>query len=91
MEIFNYFNKIWEFINTTDNTLQAVEENLVDLVWTAEQPARTSNAIITLSTTITGKTIGEKVTEIRQEMTEKSADVLVITALDEVACEYYSF
>lgn len=34
-----------------------------------------------------GKTCGEKVEEVRQKMTEKSATILLVTALDEIACK----
>lgn len=36
---------------------------------------------------MTGKTINEKIEKIRSEMTNKGANVLVVTALDEVACK----
>lgn len=41
-------------------------------------------------TFVAGKTAGQKITELRQKMAEKKASALVITALDEVACEYNS-
>ncbi len=36
---------------------------------------------------MTGKTIHEKIEKVRSEMSNKGANVLVVTALDEVACE----
>lgn len=68
------------------NTLVAVDGNLVDAVWT-DQPKQTSNTIIALGTAITGRTIGDKLGAIRSAMAERHAEVLVVTALDEVACE----
>lgn len=68
------------------NQLVAVEGNLVDLIW-SDQPPQTSNRIITLGTEITGKTVADKLADIRREMLEAHAEVLVVTALDEVACE----
>lgn len=73
-------------LDESGNQLVAVEGNLVDQIW-ADQPPQTSNSIITLSTKITGKTVADKLAEIRREMVEAHAEVLVITALDEVACE----
>lgn len=60
--------------------------NLVDLVW-ATQPQRIFNQIISLDKTITGKTIADALKLIRSEMTEQNASILVVTALDEVACK----
>lgn len=35
-----------------------------------------------------GKKSGEKVEEVRQKMTEKNATILLVTALDEIACKF---
>lgn len=67
-----------------------ISDNLADKVW-SERPARTSNPIITLDTSITGKTIGLKLEEIRAEMKDKDCIVLVVTALDEIACKSTNF
>lgn len=37
---------------------------------------------------VTGRSLQEKVEDVRIEMAKKGADVLVITALDEVACRW---
>lgn len=63
-----------------------ISDNLVDKIWT-DRPARTSNPVIALETSITGKTIGLKLEEIRAEMRDKDCIVLVVTALDEIACK----
>jgi len=36
-----------------------------------------------------GKKCGEKVEEVRQKMTEKNATILLVTALDEIACKIF--
>lgn len=69
-----------------ENVLRSIDDNLIDRIW-IDRPKRTSNKIITLSTEMTGKTVNEKIEEIRSEMANKGANVLVVTALDEVACE----
>lgn len=38
---------------------------------------------------MTGKSINEKIERIRSDMTGKGANVLVVTALDEVACKLH--
>lgn len=67
--------------------MRSLDDNLIDRIW-LDRPKRTSNPIITLTTEMTGATINEKIAKIRSEMTEKGADVLVVTALDEVVCKY---
>lgn len=74
-------------LEDSGNELVAVEGNLIDRIW-CDQPPQTCNQIITLSTEITGKTVADKLAEIRQEMVDLQAEVLVVTALDEVACKF---
>uniref|UniRef100_A0A0P4VTN1 Xaa-Pro aminopeptidase 1 n=1 Tax=Scylla olivacea TaxID=85551 RepID=A0A0P4VTN1_SCYOL len=67
-------------------TLEAEEMNLVDLVWPQqERPKYSEDPIFVLETRFAGKSWEEKVREVRQEMVKKGADMLVVTALDEVA------
>ena len=37
---------------------------------------------------IVGKSWNDKVKEVREKMTKKKADALVVTALDEIACKH---
>ena len=48
----------------------------------------TSRYIFLLSDAIVGKSWHDKVKEVREKMTKKKADALVITALDEIACKH---
>ena len=66
--------------------MTAVKQNLVDLVW-EDQPVEPSNKVIALNIKYAGRTINEKLVDIRAKMNEQNAKVLVVTALDEVACE----
>lgn len=66
--------------------MTAVKENLVDMVWD-EQPAQPNNPVITLDVKFAGKLVSEKLVDIRAKMTEQGAKVMVVTALDEIACE----
>lgn len=52
-----------------------------------DQPPRKFNPIIQLDSSITGKKISDAVDLLRNIMQEKHSDLLVVTALDEVACE----
>lgn len=61
-----------------------IADNLVDAIW-SDRPARTSNPVIALETSIAGRTIKQKLVDIRAQMLDKSCGLLVVTALDEVA------
>lgn len=67
--------------------MTAVKENLVDKVWD-DQPAQPSNKVIPLNVKFAGKLVGQKLIEIREKMKEHSAKVLIVTALDEIACKF---
>lgn len=67
--------------------LESIEPNLIDLVW-YDQPARKYNPILALDTSITGRTIADKVAQIRHDMKANKCTAVVITALDDVACKY---
>lgn len=81
---FKFWNTMSNELDKQENTLVPVDQNLIDLVW-AEQPMMPSKKVINLDLKYAGRTVGNKLAEIRQEMTEKCADVVVLTALDEVA------
>lgn len=77
--------------NSFDNQgciMTAVKENLVDLVWD-DQPGLPTNPVITLDVQFAGKLVGQKLVEIRAKMAEQNAKVLVVTALDEIACKFF--
>jgi len=42
---------------------------------------------VVMDISFTGKSWHDKVKEVRETMTKKKADALVVTALDEVACK----
>ncbi|XP_075989661.1 xaa-Pro aminopeptidase ApepP-like isoform X2 [Anticarsia gemmatalis] len=68
--------------------LTPVQTNLIDEVRTQmgdPPPKRPNNDIIALPVQYTGKSAGQKISELRQKMVEKKVSALVITALDEVA------
>lgn len=77
-----------EQLREADVELRAVDVNLVDAVWGAAQPPQTAHAAVVLSTAFAGRTVADKVGELRKKMGDRHADVLVVTALDEVACKY---
>lgn len=60
--------------------------NLIDLVW-KDQPQRKFNPIISLDKSIAGKQIADALELIRKDMKDRHCSVLVVTALDEIACK----
>lgn len=59
------------------------EEDLVDLIW-KDRPLRKSEPVFTLDEEICGKTVEEKLTDVRRKMEEKKADNLVLSKLDDI-------
>ncbi|KAK7068099.1 Xaa-Pro aminopeptidase 2 [Halocaridina rubra] len=67
-------------------TLRAEETNLVDLVWPeGERPPHSTDPIFIHELQFAGKKWEKKVEEAREEMENKEADMMVLTALDEIA------
>ena len=62
----------------------AVDEDLIDLIWT-DRPDLSKEPVRILGVEHTGKTVTEKLTEIRNVMTEKGADVHLLTSLYDIA------
>ena len=62
-----------------------VEKNLIDHVWGNDQPPRPENAIVPLELEFAGISWEQKIGEVREQMLKKKADILVLSALDEVA------
>lgn len=81
------YNQLVSAFENEGCIVTAVKQNLVDLVWD-DQPGQVNNPLITLDVKFAGKLVSEKLVEIRRNMQEKNAKVLVVTALDEVACEF---
>lgn len=71
-------------LDVSGHSLVPVAQNLVDLIW-EERPSPPSRPLDSLSIIYTGKFWQEKIEDIRQDMSQKGATVLVITALDEIA------
>ncbi|KAI8043290.1 xaa-Pro aminopeptidase ApepP [Drosophila gunungcola] len=81
--------RVWKPIETELNAAECqlvpIEKNLIDEVWGADQPAQTSNPIITLKLEHSGVTIAKKWEVVRKQLKDKNVDALVVSALDEIA------
>jgi len=65
--------------------LEAVTENLVDLVWGADKPPRPSQQVVLLPQKYAGKDTAAKLHDLRKELEKKKAAGFVVSLLDEIA------
>ncbi|KAI1338074.1 putative Xaa-pro aminopeptidase P [Xylariaceae sp. FL0016] len=65
--------------------LAPVSENLVDLVWASERPARPSEPVIVLDQKYSGKDVESKLAELRKELEKRKSLGFVVSMLDEIA------
>lgn len=66
-------------------TLEHINSTSLDNIWIG-RPSRTSNPINELELHFCGKTVKQKLNEIREELRSKDCTILMLTALDEIAC-----
>ena len=71
-------------LKSPHSELVPVNMNLVDAIWD-EQPPPPANAIYQLPDEVTGRSVAEKLADIRKEMDAAGATLLVLTKLDEIA------
>ena len=81
-------NSAWgkrlEDIATEKNAKMAVDEDLIDIIWT-DRPALSKEPVRILDLTYTGKATVDKISDIRTVMEEKGADVHLLTSLYDIA------
>lgn len=65
-----------------------IECNLVDIVWGADQPNKTLKAIIPLDLEFCGETVADKWAKVKNQINEKKCEIMIVSALDEIACMY---
>lgn len=65
--------------------LVALSENLVDKVWGIDRPAIPTNKIFVHPEKYAGKSVREKLAELREEISKKKAAGMYVTMLDEIA------
>lgn len=65
--------------------LVALNENLVDAVWGSQRPARPNEPVKELSRGFAGKSIKNKLEDLRKELDKKQSAGFVVSMLDEVA------
>jgi Xaa-Pro aminopeptidase len=65
-------------------TLVSVDQNLVDQIWT-DRPRRPTEQVIVLSEKYAGKSLQDKLADLRKEIRKKKTAGMVVSMLDEVA------
>ncbi|KAL9090439.1 MAG: hypothetical protein Q9159_001969 [Coniocarpon cinnabarinum] len=68
--------------------LVAVKDNLVDVVWSADRPARPNEKVAVLPMQYAGKSIQDKLIQVRKELDKKKCAGFIISMLDEIAWLY---
>lgn len=84
----------WQTINATLSsggiTLWDVQTDLIDDIWPSdERDEKLPTKIMIHDVIFAGRTWSEKVNEVKRRLLSDNADMFVVTALDEVACNYY--
>ncbi|XP_076804683.1 xaa-Pro aminopeptidase 1-like [Clavelina lepadiformis] len=81
------WNKMKIALEKQGHRLLETTEDLVDQVWD-NQPVAPATSLITVQENVAGKTVREKLNDLRQRMIKNGVNWLVLTALDEVAWLY---
>lgn len=62
----------------------AVDEDLIDIIWT-DRPALSKEPVRILNFEYTGKSVADKIADVRKVMEEKNADIHLMTSLYDIA------
>ncbi|PFH55096.1 hypothetical protein XA68_10753 [Ophiocordyceps unilateralis] len=65
--------------------LLSLNENLIDIIWAAHRPPRPCRMVTVLPDEFAGKSVRNKITELRHELAKKNCSGFFISMLDEVA------
>ncbi|KAJ5104853.1 hypothetical protein NUU61_002200 [Penicillium alfredii] len=77
--------KLAETLEKNGSSLVGVEQNLVDLIWAKDRPARPNEKVRVHPKKYAGKSFQEKVAELRKDLESKKKAGFVISMLDEIA------
>lgn len=65
--------------------LLPLDDNLIDEVWGRDRPARPSEPVIVLSENFAGRSVRDKMADLRSELEKKGSPGFVVSMLDEIA------
>lgn len=68
--------------------LVAIDENLIDTIW-KDQPAFEPNQIDHLPTEFSGRSSASKIEDLKSFLKKQNYSSIILTALDEIACNSY--
>lgn len=81
------FRTLRSALELVGSHLVEVQPNLVDTVW-SDKPQQQLPAIVPLAIEFSGRSVGDKVADLRAVAVERGAEAVVVSALDDVACEW---
>ncbi|XP_001599945.1 xaa-Pro aminopeptidase ApepP [Nasonia vitripennis] len=81
----NTWCRIQKKLNSAGHKLLPIEKNLIDEIWGEKRPKDILNKVNPHPLIYSGKTAGDKVNYCFQTMDENKVNILVLTALDEIA------
>lgn len=76
--------KLAEKIKKKGGEYKAVDENLVDAVW-SDRPSRPSEKVIVQPLDFSGKSFDDKIADLRKELEKRKSLGFVVSMLDEIA------
>ncbi|ORX77197.1 putative Xaa-Pro aminopeptidase P [Basidiobolus meristosporus CBS 931.73] len=76
--------KLRDELQSVDSSLVTIHENLIDQIWD-DQPAFPSNKIFVHPIKYAGRSIEDKLKQVRQEYAKHNAYGFIVSALDEIA------
>ena len=79
------FGRIEKELSDAGIQLEPVEHDLVEQVWGAERPPMPDQALRAHPLQYAGETCADKLSRLRQALSDTSADAMVLAALDEIA------
>ncbi|KAJ6110299.1 hypothetical protein N7486_002534 [Penicillium sp. IBT 16267x] len=77
--------KLAETLEKNGSTLVGIQQNLIDLVWGKDRPARPSEKVRVHPVKYAGKTFQDKIADLRKELESKKHAGFIISTLDEIA------
>lgn len=81
------YNSLKATLDAAGHELVSVEDNLVDKVWD-NKPDPNITPLEPHIIEYSGRKISDKLTDLDQELIKHSADAIVLTSLDDIACKY---
>jgi Xaa-Pro aminopeptidase len=80
--------KLTEKIKKKGGQFKAVDQNLVDLVWGKQRPSRPVEKVRLQPQEYSGKSVEDKLVELRKELEKRKSLGFVVSMLDEIAWLY---